>query len=191
MMTDTQPDLVIAKALSLGLMEMDADRKCGELRSVQEREDARTVATKIREMVPDLDVLAKMCAEIEHKSSPHIASDYPTSDSIFGPNLFRDDEYRSGYPEEHPWDDESGEPEPPTWAESNGLAEVREDFMRRLKLIRMEQREEHLREKRRKAAEKREAKRLERQSQIVRILSDNQVNMLSPAASHYSGGSVH
>lgn len=191
MMTDTQPDLVIAKALSLGLMKMDADSKYGELRSVQEREHARAVATRIREMVPDLDVLAKMCAEIEHKSSPNIARDCPTSDSTFGPNLFRDDEYSYGYPEETPWDDESGEPEPPTWADSNGLAEVREDFMRRLKVIRMEQREDHLRQKRRKAAEKRECKRQERQSKIVGMLSSDQVNLLATAASHFSGGNVH
>jgi len=188
-MVDT--DWAIVRALSLGLMSMDADHKYGEVRSIQEREEARVVATRIREMAPDLDVLAQMCAELEHKSSPHIARDYPTSDFTHGPDLFRVREYNSGYPEETPWDDESGEPEPPTWAESNGLAEVQEDFMRRLKLFRMEQRDECLRVKRRKAAEKREAKRLERQSKIVRILSDDQVNMLSTSASHYSVGNVH
>lgn len=152
-------DRIIAKALCHGLMRMDSDYEYGVTRSVQEREEAREVAAAIREMVPDLDDLASLCAALEHKARPHIAMDCPTSDSVFGPDIFRMDEYSSRYPEDVPWDPDSDEPEPPTWAESNGLAETQADFMRRLKLLRMEQRESVLRERRIKAAEKRAAKR--------------------------------
>ena len=150
---------IIAKALCLGLMSMDYDCEYGVTRSVQERDDARAIAATIRSMVPDLGALASLCAEIENKAAPHIAMDCPTSDSVFGPDIFRSDEYSSRYPDDMPWDPNSDEPEPPTWAESNGLAEVQADFMRRLKLIRMEQREHLLRERRIKAADKRAAKR--------------------------------
>jgi len=155
----TNHDRIIATALCHGLMRMDADYEYGVTRTVQEREEAREIAAAIRAMVPDLDDLAAICADLEHKARPHIAMDCPTSDSVFGPDLFRMDEYSSHYPEDVPWDPDSDEPEPPTWAESNGLAEVRDDFMRRLKLIRMEQRERVLQERRIKAAEKRAAKR--------------------------------
>ena len=155
----TQHDRIIAKALCLGLMRMDADWEYGVTRSGQERNDAREVAAAIRAMVPDLDDLAAICAELEHKVSPHIAMDCATSDCIHGPDVFRMDEYSSRYPEDLPWDPDSDEPEPPTWAEANGLAEVRADFMRRVKLVRMEQREARLRERRIKAAERRAAKR--------------------------------
>ena len=155
----TAHDRIIAKALCHGLMRMDADYEYGVTRTVQEREDAREVAAAIRKMVPDLDDLAAICAELEHKVSPHIAMDCATSDCIHGPDVFRSDEYSSRYPEDVPWDPDSDEPEPPSWAENNGLGEVRDDFMRRLKLIRMEQRERVLQERRIKAAEKRAAKR--------------------------------
>lgn len=189
-MADTNNSIITAKALCLGLMQMDGGW-ANETRPVQEREDARFIADTIRSMVPDIGQLASLCAEIEHKTAPHISRDHPTSDNNFGPDLFRSDEARHGYPDETPWDDDSDEPEPPTWAESNGLAEVQDDFMRRIKLIRMEQREAYLRQKRQKAAEKRDAKRQEMQSKIVRILSGDQVNMLSKAATNYSNGNVH
>lgn len=155
----TPHDRIIAKALCHGLMRMDADHEYVVTRTVQEREEAREIAAAIRKRVPDLDDLATLCAELEHKVRPHIAMDCPTSDSVFGPDIFRMDEYSGRYPEDVPWDPDSDEPEPPTWAEINGLAEVRADFMRRLKLIRMEQREHLLRERRIKAADKRAAKR--------------------------------
>lgn len=158
-MTITPHDRIIAKALCHGLMRMDADYEYGVTRPVQEREDAREVAAAIRSMVQDLDDLASICAELEHKVSPHIAMDCATSDCIRGPDVFRSDEYSNRYPEDIPWDPDSDEPEPPTWAETNGLTEVAADFMRRVKLIRMEQREAVLRERRVKAAEKRAAKR--------------------------------
>ncbi len=171
-MTMSPDDLVIAKALCLGLMKMDADYEYGVVRTVQEREDARAVAAAIRSMVPNLDELAAMSAELEHKVSPHIARDCPTHDHTHGPDVFRAREYDSRYPEEIAWDCNSDEPEPPTWAQSNGLAEVEADFMRRLKLIRMDQGERTKRERRQNAADKRQAKREAQRAEAARDAKD-------------------